>query len=100
MSWNEGIDEAYADFVDNLVAFADIPGVFEDPHHIQRLRVRRIEVETPIELDLRSSNGDVSALGSAPPLYRLETTIMPVFHTLRLTLVPDAELDVVEELEP
>jgi hypothetical protein len=100
MSWNEGIDEAYASLVDNLVAFGDIPGVFEDPHHIQRLRVRRIEVETPIELDLRSSAGGVNALGSAPPLYRVETTIMPVFHTLRLTLVPAADLNLVEGPEP
>lgn len=97
MSWNEDIDEAYASFVDNITAFANIPGIFEDPYHVQRLRVSRIEVETPFELDLRTSQERVSALGSAPPLYRTETTIMPVFHTLRLTLVPIAELTAIEE---
>lgn len=97
MSWNEEIDEAYASFVDNITAFADIPGIFEDPHHVQRLRVRRIDVETPIELDLRASKEGVTALGAAPPVCRTETTIMPVFHTLRLTLVPDAELTTIEE---
>lgn len=89
MSWNDDIDEAYASFVDNIIAFADIPGIFEDPQHVQRLRVRKIEVETPIELDLRASKEAVTALGTAPPVYRTETTIMPVFHTLRMTLVPD-----------
>jgi len=100
MSWDEEIDEAYVSFVDQLVAFGSIPGVFEDPHHIQRLRVRRIEVETPIELDLRSSDGSVNAIGGAPPLYRVETTIMPVFHTLRLTLVSAADLNPVEQPLP
>lgn len=97
MSWNEEIDEAYASFVDNITAFADIEGIFEDPHHMQRLRVRRVEVETPIELDLRVSREGVTALGTAPPVYRTDTTIMPVFHTLRLTLVPRAELTAIEE---
>ena len=92
MSWDDGIDEAYASFAANVTAFADIPGVFEDPGGAQRLRIRQIEVETPIELDLRASGDGVAALGTAPPVYRTETTIMPVFHTLRMTLVPDAEL--------
>jgi hypothetical protein len=49
---------------------------------------------------LRSSDGNVNALGSAPPLYRVETTIMPIFHTLRLTLVPAADLNLAEEPLP
>lgn len=99
MSWNEDIDEAYAPFVDNITAFSDIPGIFEDPLHIQRLRVRKIEVETPIELDLRVTKEGVAALGTAPPVYRTETTIMPVFHTLRMTLVSDAVPPFSEEVE-
>jgi hypothetical protein len=97
MSWYEEIDESYASFVDNITAFANIPGIFEDPQHMQRLRVCRIEVETPIELDLLATKEGVTALGSAPPLYQTETTIMPVFHTLRLTLVPGADLTAIEE---
>lgn len=97
MSWNDEIDEAYASFVDNITAYADIPGVFEDPNRVQRLRVRRIEVETPIELDLRTSKDEITAIGSAPPVYRTETTLMPVFHTLRMTLVPLSDLTSSEE---
>ena len=92
MSWGDSIDEAYASVAANIAAFADIPGVFKDPGGAQRLRIRQIEVETPVELDLRASGDSVAALGTAPPVYRTETTIMPVFHTLRMTLLPDADL--------
>ncbi|MGI9498917.1 MAG: hypothetical protein ACR2P3_02695 [Geminicoccaceae bacterium] len=94
MSWRGGIDEAYATFADNITAFADLLGAYEDPSRSQRLRATRIEIETPVEIGLRASGGDVDALGTAPPIYRTETTIMPVFHTMRLTIVPIAQLTV------
>ncbi len=93
MTWKPGIDEAYAPFAGNITAFADLLGAYEDPGKTQRLRATGIKVETPVELDLLSQGGHVMAIGTTPPVYRVETTIMPVFHTLRMTIVPSAEVN-------
>jgi hypothetical protein len=88
MAWGADIDEAYAPFAANITAFADLLGVYEDAARTQRLRATRIEIETPFELELRATAKGVGPIGAAPPVYRTETTIMPVFHTMRMTLVP------------
>ena len=89
MTWDRAeIDEAYARFAENMTAFADVVGTFEDPDGIQRMRVTRLEVETPVEMDLRVAKDGNVTLGAAPPVYRTETTILPVFHNLRITLEP------------
>lgn len=42
-------------------------------------------VQTPVELDLTVTGGSV-VIGGAPPLYHLETSETPVFHSLRLVV--------------
>lgn len=47
--------------------------------------IHRFSVESPIELDL-TVNGDGSvAIGSVPPLYRVETTYRPSYHQVRFS---------------
>lgn len=42
-------------------------------------------IETPVELDVvRDENGTLS-IGCAPPLYRVSTSVLPVFHSIRFT---------------
>lgn len=51
--------------------------------------VERIVVAFPMELDVETDDGAVMRLGSAPPTQYTETTVMPVFHQLRLTFTRD-----------
>ena len=89
MTWDRTqIDEAFAPFAGNITAFADVLGMFEDEAKTQRFRVTRLHVETPVELELRTAPDGTVSLGAAPPIYRADTTIQPVFHALRMTLVP------------
>ncbi|NIJ21102.1 hypothetical protein FHS95_002805 [Sphingomonas naasensis] len=57
--------------------------------------LERITVDMPIECDLLSGGGAVLALGASPPTQRIETSLLPVFHRLRVTLaaLSDAEAD-------
>jgi hypothetical protein len=48
--------------------------------------IERIIIAFPAELDVWTAEGEVTALGASPPTQYTETTIMPVFHHLRLTL--------------
>lgn len=55
-----------------------------------RSRITSYEVSTPLELDVVVEGGEVR-LGSAPPLYHLETSLMPVLHQVRLLAVVEEE---------
>lgn len=55
----------------------------------------RITVDMPIECDLLTGGEAVLAFGASPPTQRIETSLLPVFHRLRVTLaaLPHAEAD-------
>ena len=94
-SADEGIDEAFAPFRENVLAYAQISGELRSEEAGFSVSVEAIEIDTPLELDVYAplEAGAPLALGCAPPLYRLATSIEPVFHRLRLTLVPASELE-------
>jgi hypothetical protein len=93
MTWDgTAMDEAFAPFAGNVTAFADVLGLFEDAQGIQRFRVTALSVETPVELVVQTDSDGAVRLGAAPPLYRVDTTVLPVFHRLRMTLVPQHRL--------
>lgn len=87
------MDEAFAPLRDNILGYAEISGELRSPEAGFSMTVERIEIETPIELGVYAGQaGGPLAIGCAPPLYRVSTTLQPVFHQLRMTLVPVAEL--------
>ncbi len=94
MTWwtDERIDPAYATFSENILAYADVLGDHIDDDWGLKMSVGAVTIETPVELDLVSEGEDDMAIGCAPPIYREATTLMPVFHTMRVTLAPYDEL--------
>jgi hypothetical protein len=53
------------------------------------LTVSELSVDLPIELRLSVDGGSVTSIAAGPPTQRTETSVMPVFHQLRLTLALD-----------
>lgn len=53
------------------------------------LRLEQIELAFPLELEAPTAGGRIVSLGASPPTQYTETTIMPVFHHLRLTIGVD-----------
>jgi len=51
--------------------------------------LERLVVETPVELQATTGTGGSVALGVAPPRQARETTVMPVLHRLRITVVAE-----------
>lgn len=51
--------------------------------------IAALEIALPLELDLLIGGDRVLALGASPPTQRIETTVLPVFHNLRVTLMAD-----------
>ena len=52
--------------------------------------VSALTITMPVELDVLALGNQVVALGAAPPTQHIATTVLPVFHDLRLTLMADA----------
>lgn len=90
-----------AEFLAELVgAAAESPGEdIENPGATSSFRVSRLRVDLPVELDLRSGGGSGGGEGEesgggmilegSPPTQTTWTSVLPVLHRLRLTVVAD-----------
>lgn len=80
------MDEAFVPLHELLPQLLpDVPDLVDEESGT-RSRVTGYEVSTPVELDVTATPDGV-ALGSVPPLYHLETSLLPVLHQLRVVAV-------------
>ena len=84
------IDEAFLSFAEIVERMTAAPRVeLEDDELGVRMRVTRVEVDSPVELSVvRDADGQLR-IGSTPPLYTVDTSIRPSLHALSFA----AELD-------
>jgi hypothetical protein len=82
------MDEAFVPLHELMLGVAAGGDLRSDEHGV-RMVIDRFSVSSPIELDVTVQGDGSLAIGSVPPLYRVETTYRPSFHQIRFT----AELD-------
>jgi hypothetical protein len=87
------MDDAFAPLSEMLGAMVPVPGEIVDRTIGVRSRIQLIEVESSIELDVSHVTDGVLRIGSAPPLYRVDTSYRPSYHTLRFSSVREDEGD-------
>lgn len=68
---------------DVVVAMVDVDRVADDS---MEFHVEELTFDLPVELDPWYDGDLVSSLGASPPTQIVSTTVMPVFHRLRVTL--------------
>ena len=68
---------------DVVVAMVDIDRVQDAG---QDMHIDELTFDLPVELEPTVVDGLVSTLGASPPTQIVATTVMPVFHRLRVTL--------------
>ena len=73
---------------DVVVAMVDIDRVQDAS---QDMHIDALTFDLPVELDPIVADGVVNALGTSPPTQIVETSVMPVFHRLRVTLAEGEE---------
>lgn len=82
----ECLDEAFLPLADFIKEVTDIDAEISDRKTGMTMTAETIDMSMPIELDLQvEENGDV-LIGAIPPLYYVETTVLPVFHQLTINL--------------
>lgn len=84
-SW---VDDALAPFSAYIASLLAIPDPSVDESTGQSLYVESLRLSMPFEMDT-FSDGTRVLLAGGPPTQYTETTIMPVFHQLRVTIEAD-----------
>lgn len=60
--------------------------------HVESFRVERLDIALPFEMDAMLDADGRVYLAGGPPTQYTETTFMPVFHKLRLTVTGEERL--------
>ena len=76
------MDEAFIPLHETVLGMAATGDIRSDGIHMY---IERLEIESPIELDLTVHSGGSVEIGSMPPLYRVDTSVLPSFHMIRFT---------------
>ncbi|EWY41500.1 hypothetical protein N825_27685 [Skermanella stibiiresistens SB22] len=80
---SDGALASFGDLAADLAVFAE---TLEDEEAGVAMSIDRMTIDLPVELEVRVGEDGRVALGSEPPTQYTDTSVMPVFHRLRITL--------------
>jgi hypothetical protein len=79
------MDEAFLPFNELLSKMSSIDGEIYDVEEGIRLEIDHFVIETPVELYIVTGDDGKVEIGTVPPLYPVETSFQPSYHTIRFT---------------
>jgi hypothetical protein len=53
--------------------------------------ITRVDIEAPVELDITRDDQGTLRIGSTPPIYYVDTSLRPSYHSLRVVREVDRE---------
>jgi hypothetical protein len=80
------IDEAMLEMRDFVAQMADVEGYLYEPEMLASVQLKSVDLSMPMQLDLHVRKDGSLSLGGSPPLYYADTTIMPVFHQIKIKI--------------
>jgi hypothetical protein len=83
------VDEAMLEMGEFLSQMTDVEGYMFDAEMSAALRVEKVEMSMPIQLDIQVTASGSVILGGSPPLFYTETTFSPVFHQLTINIIAE-----------
>jgi len=86
MKEHENIDEAMLPFSELVEELASIEAQAGSKQMGVIMEIERLKAGLPLQLDLLTDENGRVVLGGSPPLYYVETTFLPVFHSITYTL--------------
>ncbi len=87
----EDIDEALAPVSEFVRSLTELEAEFSNAQFSMYIDNMRLNI--PIEMDVMVGEDGRVVLGTAPPTQSIETTFMPVFHQMRLTITRESDSD-------
>ncbi len=90
-AFDSPIDEALVPLASLIEGLAAVGGQQRDEQLGVSMSIESMKLDLPVELDILTDDNGQVIIGGAPPTQYTETTIMPVFHQLKMTVVNDAK---------
>ena len=81
------IDNALLPFSSLIEKLTDIDGEILNEEEGVHSHIFQYEIEMPVELEIVINDEGLMEIGSAPPLYYIDTTFRPSYHNIRFTAV-------------
>ena len=79
------MDEAFLYFNELLLEMTAIDGEIVANEAGFKLEIDKVTIETPIELCILTNDEGRVEIGTVPPLYLVDTSFLPSYHTIRFT---------------
>lgn len=79
------MDEAFFPFSEMIDKISAIDGEQHDSANGIHSYITRLEIESPVELDILTDASGKVQIGIVPPLYRVDTSFQPAYHSIRFT---------------
>ncbi|UII31262.1 hypothetical protein LVD17_23505 [Fulvivirga ulvae] len=83
---DQKVDEAMLELGDFVYEMSDIDGYLTSTEAEFALKMENVELDIPVQLDIRVAPDGTVQIGGSPPLYYVETTVMPVFHQMKINI--------------
>lgn len=91
MNPKDQIDEAMFPLNEHVRELLNLDGLVENLDSGIRMEIFEATVESPVQLEIIVEEDGKITLGSSPPLYYELTSIMPVFHAMKITMTNEEE---------
>ncbi len=85
---NDSLLMPFSQLIHDLV---DYNKHLEEPILGQVMTVEQVKLDMPVEINIAVDDQGKVTLNGSPPTQRTETTILPVFHQLKLRVVRDED---------
>lgn len=85
------MDEAFLPLDEILAGMLSFESDFTDDEEGVHSYVSMCEIESPIELEVRTDESGIVSIGSTPPIYYVDTSLRPSFHGLRFRADRDGD---------
>jgi hypothetical protein len=76
-----------------VAQMTDVEGYLVDHEMRTAMQLEHVELSIPVQIDLLVNEDGTVVIGSSPPLYYADTTILPVFHQLDIKIAVNENPD-------
>lgn len=78
------MDNAFRSLSEMLLSMSAVPGEISSPEDGFSMEIEKMSIETPVELWITTTTDGKVEIGCIPPLYHVDTTIQPSFHSITI----------------
>ena len=78
------MDKSFQHLSEMLLNMTSIEGQISSPENGFSMEIEKMSIETPVELWIRVNGEGKVEIGSIPPLYYVETTFQPSYHSITI----------------